>query len=215
MSRSGEFILLRPDPPQTSKVLCVASGPADLCQQQVYRSADRRLLCLNQTRPRAFGVLGSNSTRRLGDNDLVISPSRRVLPCIPTARVDELAQNLDQCHVRCNNNDSPSRHAHTALRHSPRATQGLLQYTDTDPVRPLGLHHLQRSLTGSREEVLHGASSNARVAFRDKNRRRVDSDLLRRFTGAGGRDTGSLSSQRSLQRARTVQTEIVPPLSSR
>jgi hypothetical protein len=52
--------------------------------------------------------------------------------------------------------------------HSPRATQGLLRYSDPDPVRQFGLHHLllwERSPTGSREEMLRAVSSSARTAY--------------------------------------------------
>jgi hypothetical protein len=53
--------------------------------------------------------------------------------------------------------------------HSPRATQGILRFSDPDPVRPFGLHHLlhwERSPTGPREEMLRVMSSNARTAVR-------------------------------------------------
>ncbi len=80
-------------------------------QQQVHRGATRRLLCLHQTRPRAISALGSNVAVPAPS----LSSSRRVIPCSLAARVDELVQNLDERHVRCNSSTSPPRHAHTTL----------------------------------------------------------------------------------------------------
>jgi hypothetical protein len=156
----------------TLLVLARRSNTA-LCQQQVHRVTARILLCLYQTRPRVISTLGSNASAPAPP----LSSSRRVLPCIPADRVDELAQNLDECHVRSSCNTSPSRNTHTTLcrrfvdrllllrrsfkvmtnnrghtphrGHSPCATQGLLRYS------------------GPREEMLHTVSSNARATVRD------------------------------------------------
>ena len=52
----------------------------------------------------------------------------------------------------------------------PCATQGLLRYSLTDPVRPSRLHHLQhwqRSPTGSREEMFCATASSTRTALRN------------------------------------------------
>ncbi len=89
--------------------------------------------------------------------------------------------------------DATKNSGHAPCRgHSPCATrQGLLRYwsSDPDPARPFGLYHLlhlERSPAGSREEVLCAASSSARALLfeADKNRRVVDSDLLRIFAEA-------------------------------
>ncbi len=58
----GKCVLSRPDPPQASQVLLQPLGAAALCQEQVYRTAVRRLLCLLKTGPRTIGVLGSNAS---------------------------------------------------------------------------------------------------------------------------------------------------------
>jgi hypothetical protein len=100
---------------QASKILFVASGSVALCQQQVYRAATRRLICLHKTRPRVFGALGSNT----GASVPPLSSSRRVLPCIPAARVDEFDQNLNYRHVFCSSNAFPPRYAHTVLSRRP------------------------------------------------------------------------------------------------
>jgi hypothetical protein len=139
-------------------------------------------------------------SRPLGSNAAAppLPSSRRVLPHRLPDRVDQIVQNLDEYHVRCSSSASASWHVHTALRrrpvdhllllesikdstnntghasrrgHSPCATQGSFQYSDTvtDPDRPFGLHHLhswQRSLVGSREEVLCVVSSSVCVDFR-------------------------------------------------
>jgi hypothetical protein len=99
---------------------------------------------------------------------------------------------LDECHVCCNSSTSPPRHTNTTLcrrfvdrllllrrsfkgatnnrghaprrGHSPRTTQGLFRYSDPDPDRPFGLHHLlhwERSPAGPREEKLRAVSSSA------------------------------------------------------
>jgi hypothetical protein len=89
--------------------------------------------------------------------------------------------------------DATKNRGHAPCRgHSPCATrQGLLRYrsSDPDPARPFGLYHLlhlERRPAGSREEVLCAASSSARALLfeADKNRRVVDSDLLRIFAEA-------------------------------
>ena len=90
----------------------IANSSPALCQQQVHRPAARRLLCLHQTRPRAISALGSNAAAPAPS----LSSSRGVLPCSPAARVDDLAQNLDERHVRFSSSRSPPRHAHTVLR---------------------------------------------------------------------------------------------------
>jgi hypothetical protein len=87
-----------------------------------------------------------------------------------TKILDELVQDLDECHIRSSSCTSPSRNAHVVVRrrlvdrllllrgsfkgttnnrghalrrgHSPRDTQGLLRHSDSDPVRPFGFHHL-------------------------------------------------------------------------
>ncbi len=91
----GKCILSRPDPPQASQVLLEPLGATALCQEQVYRAATRRILCLFKTRPRASGVLGSNASVPATP----LSPSRRVQPCGVAARLDQLAQDLDERHV--------------------------------------------------------------------------------------------------------------------
>jgi hypothetical protein len=85
--------------PQASQVLFVASGSAAVCREQVYRAAARRLLCLLkfETRPRAFGVLVSNASAPAPP----LPSSRRFFPRGVAARVDQLAQDLDERHVRC------------------------------------------------------------------------------------------------------------------
>ncbi len=143
----------RPDPPQASQVLLQPLGAAALCQEQVYRAAARRLLCLLKTRPRAIGALGSNAAAPAPP----LSSSRRIFPCRMAAWVDELAQDLDERHVRSSSSSSPPRNAHAVVRrrlvdflflfrgsfkvatnnrghaprrgNSPRATQGLLRHS--------------------------------------------------------------------------------------
>jgi hypothetical protein len=136
---------------------------------------------------------------------------------LTTAWVDELAQNLDERHVRSSSSSSPPRNAHAVVRrrlvdrllflrgsfkgatnnrghaphrgHSPRATQWLLRHSDPDPARPFGLHHLlhwQRSPTGVPERRCFALRRQVRALLfeADMNRWLVDSDLLRRFSGA-------------------------------
>jgi hypothetical protein len=79
--------------------------------KQVYRAAARRLLCLFKTRPRSSGALGSNVSAPAPP----LSPSRRVQSCGVAARLDQLAQDLDECHVRCNSSSPPPRHAHAVV----------------------------------------------------------------------------------------------------
>jgi hypothetical protein len=81
----GKCIFSCPHPPQASQVLLQPPDTAPLCQQQVHRASARRLFRLHQTRPRTFGDLGSNTTSPAPP----ISPSRRVLTCVPAARLGE------------------------------------------------------------------------------------------------------------------------------
>ncbi len=148
-------VLSRPDPPQASQVLPQPLGAAALCQEQVYRAAARRLLCLLKTRPRASGALGTNASAPAPP----LSSSRRIFSHRIAAWVDELTQDLDECHVRSNISSSPLRNAHVVVRrrlvdrllllrgnikgttnnrghaphrgYSPRATQGLLRRLTT------------------------------------------------------------------------------------
>ncbi len=239
-------MLSRPHPPQASQVLLQPFDAAALCQEQVYRASARRLLCLLKTRPRTIGALGSNASAPAPP----LSSSRRIFPCLIAAWVDEFAQDLDERHVRSSNSSSPPRNAHAVVRrrlvdrllllqgsfkdttnrghaprhgHSPRATQGLLRYSDPDPARPFGLHHLlhcQWSPTGPREEVLCATSLSARAAVRDNQesssrRLRPPSAFLRSIhLLLASSSAGSLSSTRSLQRARAVQAKVFPVSSS-
>ena len=194
-AKSGcrECVLSRTHSSQAPQVLLQPLSAAALCQQQIHRTAARRLFRLLQTRPRAIGAFGSNAFAPAPP----LSSSRRVFTCGLAARLDQLAQNLDKCHVSSRRSPSPPRYAHTALcrrpldrlqllrgsfagapnhrgdasrrGHRPCATQGLLRHTFADPARSSGLQYLhrwQRSPTGSREEVLCAPPSSARAAFR-------------------------------------------------
>ena len=125
---------------------------------------------------------------------------------------------------RCTRRKPSARIRITPNSTTPNATQGLLRFSDPDPARPFGLHHLlhwESSPAGPREEMLRAASSSARAAFRgsqESSTRRIrppsafrgGSHLLLACNSAG-----SVSSQRSLQRARAVQVKIIPDSSSR
>jgi hypothetical protein len=134
---------------------------------------------------------------------------------------------VDDLLIACSSFEEPSSH-HSGnaprRRHCPCATQVLFRFSDPDPARPLGPHHLlhwQRSPAGSREEVLRTGASSARAALR----RSQESSPCRlrppsKFRGGShvllaSSPLGSLSSQRSLQHARAVQAEIIPVSSSR
>ncbi len=219
-----------------------AIGPRTKQHTYTCVSVTRRLLCLIQTRLRDIGVLGSNtstpvpplsSSRRIFPCHIAAwvdefaqnlderhvrssnrsSPSWNAHAVVRRRLVDRLLLLRGSFKGATTNN-----RGHVPGRgHSPRATQGLLRHSDPDPVRPFGLHHLhhwQRSPTGSREEVLRTASSNARAAFPDNQesssrRLRPPSPFLQGshllFVSSS---TGPLSSPRSLQHTRAVQAKV-------
>ena len=92
-------------------VLLQTLSAAALCQQQVHRAAARRLFCLHQTRPHATVAFGPNAIAP----ESPLPSNRRVLSRDPTARLDQLVQNMDKCHVSSRRTASPPRYAHPAL----------------------------------------------------------------------------------------------------
>jgi ferredoxin len=111
----GKCALSCPHSSKTTQVLLQLLDATSLCQQQVYRTAEWRLLCLHKTRPRDICVLGSNPTVPAPP----LPSSRRVLPRHFATRVDLITQNLDDRHVHCGNCAFPPRHAHTDVLRRP------------------------------------------------------------------------------------------------
>jgi hypothetical protein len=110
---------------------------------------------------------------------------------------------VDDLLITCSTFEEASRTRHiiqeTLLpcrRHSPFATQGLLRYSHADPAGPDHLGFIisiigKEAFRVPERSSLYAALSSARAARHQarcfeaaKNRRLVDSDLLRRFAGA-------------------------------
>jgi hypothetical protein len=143
-------------------------------------------------RPRAIGALGSNA-----DAPAPPVPSRRrVFPHHFAVRVDELEQNLDDRHVRCSSCASPPRHAHTieiiedTLLTMDIVRTPLKSCVDT-PTLTL-TDHLVFIISTLDKGALRVPERRCFVLCRQahallfetvKNRRLVDSDLLRTVTG--------------------------------